>query len=295
MNRAGSRWYRQFRVSEIGTEVDGVRGVTFETQEECGLPDYLLGLHIEIKPAIDGDVVRAYSLTGAARVNKHKHYSIAVRRQKGQGPGSRVAKELLRRGHKVLGLARHTTNLVSKRKDMHMPQITYAMDPVHTAVHFSVRHMMVSNVRGEFTKISGTIKFDPDNPADSAVEATIDAASINTREPDRDTHLRSAEFLDVEKFPTLIFRSTKAERKPGGGTVTGDLTIHGVTRQIMLNVEGPTPEVKDPWGKLRIGFSATAKLSRKDYGLTWNTALESGGVLVGDEVRITIDVEAVRE
>ena len=176
-----------------------------------------------------------------------------------------------------------------------MSQITYSIDPVHTAVQFSVRHMMVSNVRGEFTNVSGTIKFDPDNPANSAVEAKIDTASINTRAPDRDTHLKSADFLDVEQFPTLLFRSTKAEAKPGGGTLTGDLTIHGVTRQIMLNVEGPTPEVKDPWGKQRIGFSATTKLSRKDYGLTWNTALESGGVLVGDEVKITIDVEAIRE
>lgn len=176
-----------------------------------------------------------------------------------------------------------------------MSQITYSIDPAHSAVHFSVRHMMVSNVRGEFTKLSGTIKFDPDNPTNSVAEAKLDAASINTREPDRDTHLRSVDFLDVEKFPTLLFRSTKAEPQPGGGTLTGDLTIHGVTRQITLNVEGPTPEVKDPWGKQRIGFSATAKISRKDFGLTWNAALESGGVLIGDEVKITIDVEAIRE
>lgn len=175
-----------------------------------------------------------------------------------------------------------------------MPQITYSIDPVHSAVHFSVRHMMVSNVRGEFTKLSGTIQFDPANPADSGVEATIDAASINTRDAQRDTHLKSADFLDVEKFPTLVFRSTKTEHNSGGGTVTGDLTIHGVTRQVTLNVEGPSPETKDPWGKQRIGLSATTKLSRKDFGLTWNAALESGGLLVGDEVTVTIDVEAIR-
>ena len=176
-----------------------------------------------------------------------------------------------------------------------MSHITYSIDPVHSSVHFSVRHMMVSNVRGEFTKVSGTIQFAPDNPGNSTVEAKIDAASINTREPNRDTHLKSADFLDVEKFPTLLFRSTKVEPKQGGGTVTGDLTIHGVTRQITLDVEGPTPEAKDPWGKQRIGLSATTKLSRKDFGLTWNAALESGGALVGDEVKIAIDVEAIRE
>lgn len=176
-----------------------------------------------------------------------------------------------------------------------MSQITYSLDPAHTAVHFSVRHMMVSNVRGEFTKLSGTIKFDPEKPVNSSVEVTIDAASINTRVPDRDTHLKSADFLDVEKFPTLLFRSTKVEPQSGGGKVAGDLTIHGVTHQVVLDVEGPTPEVKDPWGKQRIGFSATTKLSRKDFGLVWNAALESGGVLVGDEVKISIDVEAIRE
>lgn len=176
-----------------------------------------------------------------------------------------------------------------------MSQTTYSIDPVHSAAHFSVRHMMVSNVRGEFTRLSGTIQFDPDNPANSTVEAQIDAASISTREPDRDTHLKSADFLDVDKFPTILFRSTKTEAKPGGGTVTGDLTIHGVTRPIRLDVEGPSTETEDPWGKQRIGLSATTKLSRKDFGLTWNAALESGGVLVGDEVKITIDIEAIRQ
>jgi polyisoprenoid-binding protein YceI len=175
-----------------------------------------------------------------------------------------------------------------------MSQITYEIDPVHSSVHFSVRHMMVSNVRGEFAKLTGTIKYDPDNPSNSSVEATIDAASISTRDAQRDTHLKSADFLDVEKYPTLTFKSKKITPQPGGGTITGDLTIHGVTREVTLDVEGPTPEAKDPWGKQRIGASATAKLSRKDFGLVWNAALETGGVLVGDEVKVTIDVEAVR-
>jgi polyisoprenoid-binding protein YceI len=175
-----------------------------------------------------------------------------------------------------------------------MSQITYEIDPAHSSVHFSVRHMMLSNVRGEFAKLTGTIKYDPDNPSNSSVEVTIDAASISTRDAQRDTHLKSADFLDVEKFPTLTLKSKKITPKSGGGTITGDLTIHGVTREVTLDVEGPTPEAKDPWGKQRIGASATAKLSRKDFGLVWNAALETGGVLVGDEVKMTIDVEAVR-
>ncbi|MEG9437757.1 YceI family protein [Edaphobacter sp. HDX4] len=175
-----------------------------------------------------------------------------------------------------------------------MSQITYQIDPAHTSVHFSVRHMMVSNVRGEFGKVSGTVMFDPDNTANSTVEATIDASSIATRDDQRDTHLKSADFLDVEKFPTITFRSTKVEMHEGGATLTGNLTIHGVTREIVLDVEGSTQEIKDPWGKQRMGASATGKLSRKDFGLIWNAALETGGVLVGDEVKINIDVEVVR-
>lgn len=175
-----------------------------------------------------------------------------------------------------------------------MPPITYEIDSAHSSVHFSVRHMMVSNVRGEFAKVSGKAQYDAQNPANSSVEATIDAASINTRDAQRDGHLKSADFLDVEKYPAITFRSTKVEAGPGGGKVTGDLTVRGVTRPLTLEVEGPTPELKDPWGKQRVGASATVKLSRKDFGITWNAALEAGGVVVGDEVKITIDVELVR-
>lgn len=175
-----------------------------------------------------------------------------------------------------------------------MPPITYEIDPAHSAVHFSVRHMMVSNVRGEFAKVSGKIQHDAQNPANSSIEATIDTASINTRDAQRDGHLKSPDFLDVEKFPSITFRSTRIEPAPGGAKVIGDLTIRGVTRPITLEIEGPTPEMKDPWGKQRVGASATAKLSRKDFDITWNAALETGGVVVGDEVKITIDVEFVR-
>jgi len=154
--------------------------------------------------------------------------------------------------------------------------------------------MMVSNVRGEFQKVSGTVMFDPDNTANSTVEATIDASSIATRDDQRDTHLKSADFLNIEKFPAITFRSTKIQMHQGGATLTGNLTIHGVTREIVLDVEGSTQEIKDPWGKQRLGASATGTLSRKDFGLTWNATLETGGVLVGDEAKITIDVEVVR-
>lgn len=175
-----------------------------------------------------------------------------------------------------------------------MPQITYEIDPAHTSVTFSVRHMMVSNVKGEFRKTSAIVKYDPDNPANSSVDATIDASSIATRDDQRDAHLKSADFLDVANFPTITFRSTKIQPDAGGGKITGNLTIHGVTREITLDVEGPTPEIKDPWGKQRIGASATGKLSRKDFGLVWNASLETGGVLVGDEVKISIEMEIVR-
>lgn len=175
-----------------------------------------------------------------------------------------------------------------------MPPITYEIDSTHSSAHFSVRHLMVSNVRGEFSKVSGTVKFDSQNPAASTVEATIDANSISTRDPQRDGHLKSADFLDTEKFPTITFRSKQVEIESDGGKITGDLTIHGVTREITLEVEGPSQEMKDPWGKQRIGASATTKISRKEFGLTWNAALETGGVMIGDEVKITLDVEFVR-
>jgi polyisoprenoid-binding protein YceI len=176
-----------------------------------------------------------------------------------------------------------------------MSQISYQIDSTHSAAHFSVRHMMIANVRGEFTKVSGTIIYDPENPTNSSVDATIDASSIATRDEQRDGHLRSADFLDVEKFPVLAFRSKSISGEKGDWKVKGDLTIHGVTREVTLEVEGPTPEARDPWGGARIGATATGKINRKDFGLTWNTALETGGVLVGDEIKLTLDVEGVRQ
>ncbi len=166
-------------------------------------------------------------------------------------------------------------------------------DPAHTGVHFSVKHLMVSTVRGEFAKVAGTVILDPQDPSRSSITATIDAASIQTRDAQRDAHLRSPDFLDVERFPTLEFKSTKLVRTPDGYQVTGDLTIHGVTRSVVLEVETNDLELTDPWGNLRRGAAATTRINRKDFGLGWNMALEAGGFVVGDEVKIQIDLEVI--
>ena len=173
---------------------------------------------------------------------------------------------------------------------------TYQIDPQHTAAHFKVRHMMISNVQGEFSGVTGTVDFDPMNLPASHVEATINAATVSTRESQRDKHLKGADFLDVRRFPVMTFRSTKIiSTGDGSYDLTGDLTIRGVTRDVTLQVESLTPEIKDPDGQLRRGASASTRIERKDFGLTWNAVLESGGFLVGDDVDITIDVEMVRK
>ena len=156
---------------------------------------------------------------------------------------------------------------------------TWTLDPVHSVAEFKVKHMMISNVKGQFTGITGVLTLDESELAGSRVEATIDASTINTREAQRDAHLKSADFFDVEQFPTLSFQSTQVKRTGDDElAVTGDLTIHGVTRQVTFQVEGPTVAGKDPWGNTRIGLSATTKINRKDFGFTWNAALETGGI-----------------
>lgn len=168
-------------------------------------------------------------------------------------------------------------------------------DLVHSSINFWVRHMMVSKVHGRFTKWAGTIELDETEPAKSRVEVTIDASSIDTKEPQRDDHLRSPDFLKVEKFPKIVFKSTRvvaAEDKRI--QVDADLTIRGKTRPVVLDVEY-AGRMKDPWGGERAGFSARTSLDRKDFGLTWNQVLEAGGVVVGDRVEIDVEVEAVRK
>ena len=172
---------------------------------------------------------------------------------------------------------------------------TYEIDASHTSVQFSVRHMMISNVRGEFTKLSGKAVGDVANPTAAVVEATIDAASVDTRNEKRDEHLKGPDFLDTAKFPTITFKSTKVEKAGAAWKLTGDLTLHGVTKPVTLDVTNVTPPVKDPWGNTRIGAQATTKINRQDFGIVFHKALDGGGVLVGDEIAITIDVEVMKK
>ena len=172
---------------------------------------------------------------------------------------------------------------------------TWKLDPAHSVAEFKVKHMMISNVKGQFSGISGELFFDEAELTNSHVEVSVAADSINTRDAQRDAHLKSADFFHVEKFPTLEFKSTRITRNGDGElALAGELTIHGVTRRVVFNVEGPAPAAKDPWGNTRLGLSATTKINRKDFGLTWNTALETGGILVGDDVTITLDVQFVK-
>ena len=171
----------------------------------------------------------------------------------------------------------------------------WQIDPAHSAAHFSVRHLMISNVRGEFSKLSGKVTLDPADLTRSTVEVSLETSSISTREPQRDEHLRSADFFDVANYPSINFRSTRiVAAGPGQFELSGNLTIRGNSKEVIFNVEGPTPAVKDPWGKTRSGVTATAKINRKDFGLVWNGLLESGGMIVGDEVSIIIEAELVQ-
>jgi polyisoprenoid-binding protein YceI len=176
--------------------------------------------------------------------------------------------------------------------------MNYQIDTQHSAAQFKVRHMMIANVKGEFDKVSGTVEFDPSNLAASKAEVIIDVASISTRETDRDNHLKSPDFLDVAKYPTITFKATGMG--PGDGDeiqykITGDLTIHGVTKSVTLDVESISDEVKDPWGFMRRGATAITRINRADFGLTFNMVLEAGGVMVGEKVDITLDVEMTRK
>ena len=172
---------------------------------------------------------------------------------------------------------------------------TWNIDPAHSIAEFKVKHMMIANVKGQFSKVSGALILDESDLANSRVEASIEAASIHTRDDQRDAHLKSADFFDIEKFPTLTFKSNGISIvKDRELSVEGELTIRGVTRNIRFAVQGPTPPTKDPWGNTRVAVSASTKINRKEFGLTWNAALETGGILVGDEVTITLDVEFVK-
>jgi polyisoprenoid-binding protein YceI len=172
---------------------------------------------------------------------------------------------------------------------------TWKLDPAHSHAEFKVKHMMISNVKGSFNGLSGTLTEHVTDATLSSVEASIDLVTISTGDAQRDAHLKSADFFDAEKFPTMKFKSTSVKPNGDGGyNVTGDLTIHGDTRQQVFVVDGPSAPAKDPWGNTRIGLSATTKISRKDFGLTWNAALETGGILVGDDVQITVEAQFIK-
>lgn len=171
---------------------------------------------------------------------------------------------------------------------------TWVIDPTHTTIGFSARHAMVAKVRGNFAEFAGSFTLDGSNPAASRAELTVETASIDTRNADRDGHLKSADFLDVENFPKLTFTSTSVSGSGEKFTVTGDLTIHGVTKSVPVQFELLGVST-DPWGGIRIGFEGSTEISRKEFGLVWNAALETGGVLVGDTVKIELDVEAVKQ
>jgi polyisoprenoid-binding protein YceI len=173
---------------------------------------------------------------------------------------------------------------------------TWQIDPQHSSAQFSVRHLAISTVRGAFSKVTGTIVLDENDLTKSTVDVTIDASTVDTREPDRDNDLRSDKFFDVAHYPSMNFKSKKVEQvAPGKLRVTGDLTIRGTTREVVLDVDGPTAPVKDPWGHQRAAVNATTKINRQDFGVKWNATMDNGGVVVSDEVPITIDVEMVKQ
>jgi polyisoprenoid-binding protein YceI len=172
---------------------------------------------------------------------------------------------------------------------------TWNIDPAHSSAQFSVRHLAISTVRGTFSKISGTVQLDESDITKSTVNVSIEVATVDTHEPNRDADLRTDKFFDVAKYPTMTFKSRKVEQiAPGKLKVTGDFTLHGITKEVVLDIEGPTPPVKDPWGNQRAAVSATTKINRQDYGVKWNANMDNGGVVVGDDVSITLDVEMVK-
>jgi polyisoprenoid-binding protein YceI len=171
----------------------------------------------------------------------------------------------------------------------------WTIDPKHSTAQFTVRHLAISNVSGNFTNVTGTIDLNEKDITQSQVSAVIDVSSVDTRVSDRDKDLRSPNFFDVEKYPTIEFKSKRIVNNGGKLQVIGDLTMHGTTREVTLDVDGPTPELNDPWGNVRRGFSASTTLNRKDFGLTYNHALKTGEAVVGDNVKIQIDLELIKK
>ena len=172
----------------------------------------------------------------------------------------------------------------------------WTIDPAHTVAGFTARHMMITNVTGVFEAAAGTIDYTPGNPGATKADITIEAKSINTRNTRRDTHLRTDDFINVEKYPTITFKSKRVQNvRADGFDMVGDLTIRDVTKEVVLKVDGIAPPIKDPQGNRRVGANATTTINRKDFGVNYNRALEAGGVLIGDEVKINIEIQAVEK
>lgn len=194
---------------------------------------------------------------------------------------------------------KHLINIITLCLVLALPALasasTWNIDPDHSNVGFTVKHLMVSNVKGNFLKHTGVVTLDDKDITRSKVDVTIDTSSINTNVQKRDEHLRSADFFDVTTYPTMTFVSKKVTRAAKGALkVTGDLTIHGITKEVVLSVAPLSKESKDPWGNIRRGTSASTKINRKDFGLTWNKTLETGGVLVGDDITISLEIEMIK-
>ena len=173
---------------------------------------------------------------------------------------------------------------------------TWKIDPAHSSAQFSVKHLAISTVRGAFSSVNGSVNFDDKDVTKSTIDVIIDVNSVDTRQPDRDKDLKSDKFFDAANYPNITFKSTKVEQAGAGKLkVTGDLTIRGTTKSVVLDVDGPTAPVKDPWGNNRVAAAATTKVNRQDYGVKWNAKLDNGGVVVGDDIAITIDVEMIQQ
>ena len=185
--------------------------------------------------------------------------------------------------------------LILAAHGLYAQAVSWKIDPLHSSAQFSVRHMMISTVRGQFGGVKGQIVYDPKNPTAATVQATIDCSTVNTGEPKRDADLKSAEFFDVKKYPVMTFKSKRVEVS-GEGTLkmTGDLTINAITREVVLDLEGPTAPIKDTQGRTKIGVSGETKVSRKQFGILYNPILESGGVAVSDQVKIVLEIELIK-
>jgi polyisoprenoid-binding protein YceI len=193
------------------------------------------------------------------------------------------------------GGARHIIVLLIVAQAALAQAVSWRIDTLHSSAQFSVKHMMISTVRGQFGGVKGTVVYDPKNPAATSVEATIDCSTVNTGEPKRDADLKTAEFFDVKKYPVMTFRSKRVDVAGEGKLkVTGDLTINAVTREVVLDLEGPSPQVRDTQGREKIGVSGETKISRKQFGILYNPVLESGGVVVSDEVKIALEIELIK-